>query len=651
MKIRPILIFLCCLLTLSYGHAQEELAVKEGKKKEKEKLKMPPKSDYLRISVSRDTTSLDTLLTFEKGLRHNLANRDLFAFLPFANPGRPMNALIRDLPVSRPSLGVPMQHYMLYEKEQMRFYRNPTPISEFFFLTILNRGQNLDSNLAFNLTDQFNMSLGFRGFRSEGHYVNEETNSTSFRTTFNYTSENQLYQIRGFMTTHNMNQLEPGALKFAETQFESGNPQFLERRYVDQLLTNADSRVLQRAYYFDQRYTLVGALELTQSFHYDSRAYIFNQSSDSDLFGELSDGAAVSDKHALRFSDLSAGLSFLGRSWGTLSASIRQLSTRQEFENLLLDVESNTDLTTDQTSTDPIAAQPVYTYGDTQLRGVYKNVLGRVALGAEVNLPIQSTLQGFSLSAHASIELGEGRSLSGWFDQNNQMPALNFLRYQSNYSAYSWDVFDQASLENHTRLQVALSDRRLGTLSAQLKTLNNGYFFEAPVESYSAFGDDFLHLRPTRLDALVTERSVSYSNALKWRKLTLDLKGLYQQSDDSSGLYNIPKFVARSALFVSTDLFDKAMFAHIGLKARYFDTYFADGYHPVLGVFYSQQHTSLPGYAVLDAFVFAKVRTMDLFLTYEHLNASWSLPNYYAAPGVPFRDGVLRFGFTWNFFD
>ena len=93
------------------------------------------------------------------------------------------------------------------------------------------------------------------------------------------------------------------------------------------------------------------------------------------------------------------------------------------------------------------------------------------------------------------------------------------------------------------------------------------------------------------------------------------------------------------------------MFAHIGLKARYFDTYFADGYHHVLGVFYSQEHTLLPGYTVLDAFVFAKVRTMDLFLTYEHLNAAWSLPNYYAAPGVPFRDGVLRFGFTWNFFD
>ena len=116
MKIRPILIFLFCMLTLSYGYAQEELAMQESRKKENEKLITPPKSDYLRISVSRDTTALDTLLTFEKGLRHNVANRDLFAFLPFANPGRPMNALIRDLPVSRPSLGVPMQHYMLYEK-------------------------------------------------------------------------------------------------------------------------------------------------------------------------------------------------------------------------------------------------------------------------------------------------------------------------------------------------------------------------------------------------------------------------------------------------------------------------------------------------------------------------------------------------------
>jgi hypothetical protein len=53
----------------------------------------------------------------------------------------------------------------------------------------------------------------------------------------------------------------------------------------------------------------------------------------------------------------------------------------------------------------------------------------------------------------------------------------------------------------------------------------------------------------------------------------------------------------------------------------------------------------------LDAFVYAKVRTMDLFLTYEHLNAAWGSPSFYAAPGVPFRDGVLRFGFTWNFFD
>lgn len=650
MKIRPILIFLCCLFILSYGYAQEELAVKETKKKEKERLKMPPKSDYLRISVSRDTTALDTLLTFEKGLRHNVANRDLFAFLPFANPGRPMNALTRELPFSRPSLGVPMQHYMLYEKEQMHFYRNPTPISEFFFLTILNRGQNLDSNLAFNLTDQFNMSLGFRGFRSEGHYVGEETNSTSFRTTFNYTSENKLYQLRGFMTTHNMNQLEPGALKFIEAQFESGNPQFLERRYVDQLITNADSRVLQRAYYFDQRYKLVGALEITQSFHYDSRAYVFNQSSADELFGELAEGTAVGDKHAMRYSDLSAGLSFLGRSWGTLSASIRQLSTRQEFDNLLLDGESVATSISEEAA-EPMDAQMAYAYADTQLRGVYSNVLGRVALDAEVNLPVQSTLQGFSLSAHASLGLGEGRFLRGWFDQNNKLPALNFLRYQSNYSAFQWDNFDQATLESHTQLRVELSDRRLGTLSAQLKTLNNGYFFEAPYQSYTAFGDDFVSLQPTRLDALVTERSITYSNAIKWRKLTLDLKGLYQQSDDSSGLYNIPKFVARSALFVSTDLFEKAMFAHIGVKARYFDTYFADGYHPVLGVFYSQQHTSLPGYAVIDAFVFAKVRSMDIFLTYEHLNADWALPGYFAAPGIPFRDSVLRFGFTWNFLD
>ena len=645
MKIRPFLIFLLSLWTLSFAYSQQELDVKGPKQKERKKPKMPSKAEYLKITIDRDTLSLDTILRFEKGLRHNVANRDLFAFLPFSNPGRPMNKMTREKPSRLPSLGVPMQHYMLYEKEDMHFHRNPTPLTEFFFLSILNRGQLLNSNLAFNLSEQFNMSLGFRGFRSEGHYVNELVNSGSFRTTFNYTSENKKYQWRGFMTTHNMNQLEPAGLKYATTQFDSGNPQFLERRYVDQLFSDADSRVLHRGFSADQMYTLTGALALTQSIHYDSRSYIFNQSSSNTLLGELNEGSAVSDKHGIRSVEFAAGIALLGKEWGTLEGTIRQLATRQGFENLAATTQ---DATTSETTANP---ETFYSYSDTHIKGRYTNQKERIGVQAEVYLPLQATLQGFVVNSSAYIKLGDKRYLRGAFEQRNQLPDLNLLRYQSNYRAFNWDTYEQSAMESHVRLKVGLEDKRFGSISAQLKTLNNGYFFEAPIAGYTGFSADFMLLSPTRSNSVITERALEYSNALRWRKLTLDLKALYQESDDTSGLYNIPKFIARSALYVSTDLFDKAMFAHIGVKGRYFDDYYADGYHPALGVFYSQQHSLIKGYAVLDAFIYAKVRTMDLFLTYEHLNAAWGSPSYYAAPGVPFRDGVIRFGFTWNFFD
>ena len=78
MKIRPFLIFLLSLWTLSFAYSQQELDVKGPKQKERQKPKMPSKAEYLKITIDRDTIPMDTILRFEKGLRHNVANRDLF---------------------------------------------------------------------------------------------------------------------------------------------------------------------------------------------------------------------------------------------------------------------------------------------------------------------------------------------------------------------------------------------------------------------------------------------------------------------------------------------------------------------------------------------------------------------------------------------
>ncbi len=175
---------------------------------------------------------------------------------------------------------------MIDEKDDISFYRTPTPLTEFKFLTTQNRGQQADALLATNLSPDFNLMIGFRGHRSEGHYAFEEVESGSFRTSLNYTSKNKRYQLLGFYTYHDGKQQENGGLLFSASQFESGDPQFGDRKLIDMRLSDMNHRIVQRAYYINQRYKITEQLYALQELHYDSRYFQINQKRATTDFGE-----------------------------------------------------------------------------------------------------------------------------------------------------------------------------------------------------------------------------------------------------------------------------------------------------------------------------------------------------------------------------
>jgi hypothetical protein len=75
-----------------------------------------------------------------------------------------------------------------------------------------------------------------------------------------------------------------------------------------------------------------------------------------------------------------------------------------------------------------------------------------------------------------------------------------------------------------------------------------------------------------------------------------------------------------------------------------------NGYHPIIGEFYSQNDTQYGGFPLIDIFVNAKVRQTRLYLKAEHLNSGFTGNTFYSAPGYPYRDYIIRFGLVWNFF-
>ena len=604
--------------------------------KERAKLPLAPISDYLRITVSGDTIATDTTLTQLLARSFNVARTDLFGRIPFSNIGRPMGELIKSPTTETPLLGNAALQYTVYEQDRMQFYRTPTPLTELMFLTTHNRGQLVDGFLATNLSPNLNIMLGYRGHRSEGHYAFEEVSSGSFRTSINYQSKNKRFGARAFYTYHDLKQQEHGGLLFPEAQFESQSPQFSDRKLIDVRFGDINHRVVQRSYYIDKKYTLAEELSLLSSLHYDSRYFQMQQNTPSSVFAATLLPGITKDQHSVGYTNIKSGLEWNNPLLGKLTALLRYQRTGQYFNSSIRTAEFSVPLIT--------------TFDDLRLEGDYKKKLSLVYLSAQVALPVNQSIYGLKVAAQVEVPIDSTLTFSASVHREERLPALNKMAYQSNYLNYNWNRLSNQPLEKYNRLVASLASKSFGKLSAGVERIENYTYFASLLSTGEVSGDESL-VRPYVSNAVINLSVAEYENAIPFGKWTADFRARYQQSGSTETYYNVPKFILRSSLYYSTELFQKAMFAQIGVRGHYFDAYYADAYHPILAEFYVQNTQKVGGYPLVDLFFDAKIRTMRLFLTYQHLSSGISSVPYYAAPNYPYRDGVVRFGFIWNFFD
>ena len=121
---------------------------------------------------------------------------------------------------------------------------------------------------------------------------------------------------------------------------------------------------------------------------------------------------------------------------------------------------------------------------------------------------------------------------------------------------------------------------------------------------------------------------------------------------------NVPEWLIRSTLMLTSDIFNKALFFQSGFTFVFFTDYYADQYNPLLAEFVSQNNTKIGEYPRVDFFFNAKIQSSRIYFKIENLSGGVehlikpdTLYDYYAAPFVPYRDLSIRFGLIWNFFD
>lgn len=608
--------------------------------------------NYLIISQQRDTSYLDTTQGIHKEYKYNYLRRDLFELMPFANIARPYNRLGRDFRnlEALPELGAQARMQAYFEKRDFKYYHVPTPLTELMFKTTLDQGQFLDAELAVNLSPFLNVYIAYRGHRSLGKYRFEQTEVGVFRTAMNYFSPNGRYELKAHYAYQDLDSEENGGLLNSKDQFESGEDQFRDRSRIDVNFTNAYSRVLGRRYHVEQRYNLLrplrdtttgrrrAQLSLGHALSYDSRYFQFSQSTPDELFGSSTFTSLISDRSKRQEMNNQLMVEFKSPVLGRITGIAEHY-----YYNYFLGSQLVTEVGT---------IPPRLDGQEFLIGGEYLNEFGPLRLKGKIRVPVQGDLSGNLLDAEARLRLSEGLSVGGNVHLASRAPSFMSLLMQSDYVNFNWDNTATFEKEQVQQLTGFVRAKYLGDFTASVNRLTNYTYFatQASEEDY-ANNLATASVAPFQESDPVTYLKLTYDNELRWWKyFGLRARFQYQTVSQSNQVLNLPQFISRASLYFGKDIFDKAMYLHTGFTVKYFTEYHMDGYHPLLGDFFVQNQEKIGGFPMIDIFVNAKVRQTRIFFKAEHFNSSFSPNNFFAAPGYPYRDFVIRFGLVWNFF-
>ncbi|WP_411767402.1 putative porin [Winogradskyella sp. A3E31] len=599
-------------------------------------------SGYQIISLTKDTTFVDTTLTIKKHYKYNYLRKDLFGLMPFANTGQSYNSLSLENSSNDivPLFAARARHFNYMETDDIFYYHVPTPLTELYYKTAFEQGQTLDAFFTVNTSKQLNLSIAYKGLRSLGNYQDVLTSTGNFRFITNYKTKNGRYQMRGHITMQDLLNQENGGLTDSDVEnFRTGNEDFLDRSVFDPNLQNSENILEGKRFYLDQHYNLVRKkdtlstteLAITNTLSFQDKYYQFYQDNVNNTFFGDSFSNNINDKVTLEDFYMDFGVLFQNKTLGDISFKLNYTDINYGYNSIVV--------LEDETITNRIKTNFL------GFKGSYQNRFGDVILSGDIGANLSDEIKGNFLNTRLSYDLSENFSLLAGLNINSRLPNFNHLLYQSDYVNYNWD--NQNEFENVRTQEITfgiLSDKYL---NATLSISN--------IDNYTYFGVS----DPSAIEK--TTKPFQYQDALQYLKLkvqkefkfgkfALDNTVMYQNVTSDIDVLNVPALITRNTLYFSDELFKKSLKLQTGVTLNYFTEYNMNGYDPLLAEFYTQNETKLGGFPRLDFFINAKVRQTRIFLKAEHFNSSFTGYDYFSAPNYPFRDFTVRFGLVWNFF-
>lgn len=600
---------------------------------------------YRAITLERDTTYIDTSLTIQKKYSHNYLRKDLFGLLPFPNEGQTYNTLQYSLNSFSPlpEFGFKAKHFNFFEANQMRYYSVATPVTELYFKSVMEKGQNVDAFFTMNTSPRFNFSIAYKGLRSEGKYINQLASTGNFRFTTSYNTKNKRYFANAHFTGQDLLNEENGGITTPE-DFESGNTAYFQRDRLEVYLNDARSFLKGKRMFLDHSFRINSVegnnnLYVAHQFNYENKYFEYNQPTvESSVagntiyrFGDSYKTSGINDQTHYNKTYNKVGLTYENSTLGKFNFFVDDFFSNYYYNQILI---------LDDQTVPASLSRRIDSYG-----GKYDYQKNKWT--GKFLFTRSFTNQSLSdLDAIMQYELNEETLLSFQYRNLNKLPNDNYNLYQSSYVNYNWS--NDFKNEKINSLIVNANSSWVN-LSVQYSTFNDHLYF-ADVSTAEQIALRQQIIAPAQYSNTINYLSVKASNEFKFGKFALDNTILYQKVDQSDFILNVPEFLTRNTLYFSQDMFRKALFFQTGITFNYFTNYYGNEYNPVIGEFFVQNQKEIGNYANFDFFFNARIQRTRIYFTLEHFNSSLSGYNFYSSPNNPYSDFIIRFGLVWNFF-
>ena len=601
---------------------------------------------YKIISLKNDTTFVDTSLTIQREYKFNYLRKDNFGLLPFANEGYVYQTLDYSLKNSSPypEIGFAGKHFNYLQVSDINYYNVATPMTELYFKTVMEQGQMIDAFITLNTSQRLNFSIGYRGLRSLGKYVNQLSSNGNFKFMTSYNTKNERYFLRAHFTGQDLSNGENGGITNRE-DFEGEDEDFRRRERLDVYFLDAESFLKGNRYFVDHYFRInsekgANNLYIGHQFNYENKFIEYSQPT---LLTRITpaDGT-VRDISRYGDSYLTANLkdqTRYNRMYNKIGATYEN-STLGQFQFFIDDFRYNyfynrVIVKDDQIISNSLSDEINNVGGQYSYRK--NNWNGRLLYSTSISDQKMS-----NLDLNLKYTFDEKNNIEAQYQNMSKVPDHIFNLLQSSYINYNWsNSFDN---EKTNSIKVNATTQ-WANASLQVSSFQNHLYFADTDDT-----EDVVIATPMQYGETINYLSLKVSKEFKFRKWALDNTVLYQKVDQDDEILNLPQFVTRNTLYYSDYLFTKALFLQTGITFSYFSDYYADEYNGVISDFYIQTQRKIGGFPTFDFFINAKVKNTRIYLKAEHFNSGFTGNDFYSSPNYPYRDFIVRFGLVWNFF-